>query len=448
MRGSSLNPKQIGALWILSMTMFLSIPLYAVAEQYRSIESIQTAFADQLSREIIPRTSHIENRFSPSRPISKESADNVISWQMDYDGLGGWSQRFDDKIYSRKWNGTEKISYQYTQSGTVPMSHLDNDATTTHMQYLSAVYSEYGGAVYKASVLKAMDMILYMQHEDGAWGEMYPVQTGSSQFENHSTINDEVHYNNMSMFQKILKNEYPFNSDLFNSTYKQKIKASYDKALDFVIKSQLKKADGTPTLWAGKYETNTYKPRWSRHFEPPEIMTTESIMILYHLVSIPDKTDDIKESIYYGAMWLNEYVRMNTEYRAKESPYFFSKSGAKMWYRFHDIESGTGIFAESTKIVNDINNLSEERRHGYTWATNTGSLLYDETVKFLINYVEPVIEPVPVIEPEPEPVLEPEPVIEPDPEPVLEPEPVIEPEPEPERELKGPPAGKGWRRFR
>ena len=412
-----------GVLGLLVTALFMSGSLATYANEETNVNKVTPAkiqaLADHLSNEVPQRTSHVADKFTTKYSISKTIADYVISWQMDYEGLGGWSKRFDDRIYSRKWNGTEKISYQYTQSGTVPMSTLDNDATTSHIQYLAAVYSEYGGAAYKSSVLKAMDTIFHMQHEDGAWGEMYPVQTGSSQFENHSTINDQVHFNNMSMFQKILNNEYPFNSDLFNSTYKQKIKASYDKALDFVLKAQLKKVDGTPTLWAGKYETNSYKPRWARHFEPPEIMTTESIMILYHLISIPDKSHDIKESIYYGAMWLNEYARMNTEYRVKESPYFFSKSGAKMWYRFHDIESGNGIFAESSKILNDIMSLSEERRHGFGWATDTGSLIYDETAKFLISYGEPE----PVIEPKPEPELEPEPVVEPEPQPQPEPQP-------------------------
>ena len=66
-----------------------------------------------------------------------------------------------------------------------------------------------------------------------------------------------------------------------------------------------------------------------------------------------------------------------------------------MWYRFHDIETGRGIYAVNNKIIDDIMDLPVERRHGYGWATNTGDLLYDRLAEFHANTMDQVLTKVP-----------------------------------------------------
>jgi PelA/Pel-15E family pectate lyase len=394
-----------GAVWLLVLSICISaIPFTSFAASTSDPEAKMTALADHLTREI--RVSQVANTYSAGRSISTSTADNVVSWQLDYNGLGGWSKNFDDRIYSRKYNGSEAQSYQTTQNKTVYLSTLDNDATTSHMQYLAAVYGQHGGDRYRTSVRKAMDMILHMQNSNGGWPEMYPEQTwAGSDFENHSTINDDVHYRVMSMMQKILNNQYPFNNNVFDAAYKQKIQASYDKGLDFLIKAQLKKNDGTPTLWAAKYNKSNYTPMWARHFEPPVINNRESQMILFFLLSVPNKSVEVKKAIYYGAMWMHENVTMNLEYRWQTSPYFFNKSGAKLWYRFQDPNTGRAVYAENNKTLSSIMDLSTERRHGYGWATNLGYQICDATGAFLSSYKDQsgTQQPAPQPQPEPQP---------------------------------------------
>jgi PelA/Pel-15E family pectate lyase len=427
-----------GVALLLALGICLSVaPLESFAASTSDPEAKMTALADHLTREI--RVSQVANTYSAGRSISTSTADNVVSWQLDYNGLGGWSKNFDDRIYSRKYNGSEAQSYQTTQNKTVYLSTLDNDATTSHMQYLAAVYGQHGGDRYRTSVRKAMDMILHMQNSNGGWPEMYPEQTwAGSDFENHSTINDDVHYRVMSMMQKILNNQYPFNNNVFDAAYKQKIQASYDKGLDFLIKAQLKKNDGTPTLWAAKYNKSNYTPMWARHFEPPVINNRESQMILFFLLSVPNKSVEVKKAIYYGAMWMHENVTMNLEYRWQTSPYFFNKSGAKLWYRFQDPNTGRAVYAENNKTLSSIMDLSTERRHGYGWATNLGYQICDATGAFLNSYKDVPLLPAPAPEPEPVPEV-PAPAPAPEPEPVPEvPAPAPAPEPEPVPEVPAP----------
>lgn len=343
----------------------------------------QRELVQHLSREVPPTTQHVADSYEPSREVSIKTADFVVSWQMDYEGLGGWSKNFDDRIYSRKWDGEEPISHTFTRDNQLPTSSIDNDATTSHILYLAAVYDQYGGEKYKQAIHKAMDMILHMQHEEGSWGEMYPEQTyETSLFENRGTILQKVHYNNMSLFQKVLMNTYPFDNDLFDTAYKERIQESYDKGLEFIIKSQIKQ-QGTLAGWAGKYDEKNYEPIWARSFEPPAIAGFDTAMILFHLLSIEEKNDDVIQAIYYGVMWMYENVTLDMEYRSTTHPYFFEVSGMKMWYTFHDLETNEGIYAFEGEILQDIMDLPEERRHGYGWATERGFQIYDETLRYL-----------------------------------------------------------------
>ncbi len=346
----------------------------------------QKELVEYLSKEIPSKTRHVEDKYIPSRDVSTQIADYVISWQLDYEGLGGWGKNFDDRIYSRQWNGSEIKSHTYTHDNKVPTSSIDNNATTSHIHYLAAVYGKYGGERYKKSIHKAMDMILHMQHEQGSWGEMYPEQTyGPSRFENRGTILQMVHYNNLSMYQKILNNTYPFNNDLFSEEDKAKIRKSYDKALDFVIKSQVKQ-DGVLTGWAGKYDEEIYQPRWARNFEPPSINAFDTAMILFHLISIPDKSDEITNAIYHGNMWMYNTVKLDMEYRSQEPPFFHTAPGMKMWNKFIDIQTNEGIYAAHSKILHHISELPVERLYGYGWASERGFQFYEVTDAFLRSH--------------------------------------------------------------
>ena len=405
------------------------------------------ALVDHLTREVPKRTSHVRDAYVPKHNVSRTIANYVLSWQMDYEGLGGWSKNFDDRIYTRNWNGSESKSYTFTQGNTVPTSSIDNDATIPEIQYLAAVYGKYGGDAYKNAVRKATDMILHMQHEEGSWGEMYPEQTwGPSSFENRGTILQMVHYHVMSMYQKILTNTYPFNNDIFDAAYKQEIQKSYDKALDFLIKSQVEQ-NGVLTGWAGKYDESSYKPIWARSFEPPAINTFDTGMLLFHLISIPDKSEEVVNAIYHAAMFMHDTAMVDMRYTHNSSPYFVSAPGRTVWYKYLEFGTNRGIVAENRNIFYSVSDLSAERISGYGWGSDRGYQFYEETAKFLANYQPPVTEPEPV-EPEPEPVEpepEPEPVEpEPEPEPV-EPEPEPEPvEPEPEQEPLEPEPEQGY----
>lgn len=347
------------------------------------LTGLQREMVEYLSMEIPKKTQHVENKYTPSHEVSTETADYVISWQMDYEGLGGWSKNFDNKIYTRKWNGSETKSYTFTQDNKVPTSTIDNDATTSHIQYLAAVYGRHGGERYKKSIHKAMDMILHMQHEQGSWGEVYPEQTWApSSFENRGTILQMVHYNNLSMFQKILSNTYPFDNDLFSDEDKAKIQKSYNKALDFVVKSQVNQG-GMLTGWAGKYDEEIYQPRWARNFEPPSINAFDTAMILFHLISIPDKNDEITNAIFYGTMWMHNTVKLDMEYRSQEPPFFHTAPGMKMWNKFHDLQTNEEIYASHNHILHQISELPAERQYGYGWASERGFQFYEVTDAFL-----------------------------------------------------------------
>jgi len=364
------------------------------------ISAEQEAMVDYLIANV--SSSHRGQPFSPPATVSTTNANHLLTWQMDgsgsgtwgtkgspdHNGIGGWSKDFNDRIYSRDWDGSEQITKSW-RSGTTTnengTSTLDNDGTTVPIQFLAAVYGEYGGTAYQDSGWKAIQMIIAMQHNNGSFMESYPamLESASSQYPNQGIINDEVHYNVMQMYRKILNNVYPFDNDFFTTAQKAEIQESYDKALDFLIQAQIQNNLGKRQMWAGNYTAETYTPGWNRHFEPPSNMGLESMMLIFMLLDHTPMTDEIKRAIYYSSLFVYENVLEDTAYRNDTVPYFYSSSGDTTWYRFYELETNTGIFAEDWTIYYDLGDLSSGQRTSYTWGTTLNLALYNTSKTYI-----------------------------------------------------------------
>ena len=73
-----------------------------------------------------------------------------------------------EQEYTKAWNA----------KGDVNQSTIDNNATTTEIQYLARLYQATQKEKYKEGVLKGIQYLLKAQYDNDGWNQFYPRPTG------------------------------------------------------------------------------------------------------------------------------------------------------------------------------------------------------------------------------------------------------------------------------
>jgi len=293
-------------------------------------------------------------------------ADNFISWQMDH---GGWDKKVEEQEKTA-WNGKDRKNKFSGWTGTngEMLGTIDNDATYTQMRHIAAVYREVPDKKYQDSVLKGLDFIFKLQYESGGFAQVYPRRGNYSDM---ATFNDNAMINVLIMLEDMKNKAYPFDSDIIPDDYMVKIEESIDKAIDFILKSQIE-TNGKLTAWCAQHNPTTYAPVKAREYELPSISGSESVAIVKFLIN-QEQTPEIKTAVESAIQWLKDSEVKDMKY-IKNDPngvYFVESKGSSLWYRFYDIETNLPIFSSRDGIKkHNIAEITEERRNGYSWSGN------------------------------------------------------------------------------
>jgi PelA/Pel-15E family pectate lyase len=309
-----------------------------------------------------------EKEFTGNLEEMKKQADHLVSWQMDH---GGWTKSMESE-YSRAWDGKEPRSKQLGPNG-VETGTIDNSATITQIRQIAEVYKQTKDEKLKESVLKGIDFLLNMQYETGGWPQVYPERTlnpsSSVFYSNFVTFNDNAMINVLDLFDDILNTSYPFDDSLINEEYRQKMEASIDLGIDYILKSQIK-VDGKLTAWCAQHDPVTYEPQHARAYEHPSISGSESVGIVRYLMSRPEQTPEIQAAVRGALSWFDEVKLEGIRYVSRDpnAVYFVEDPGSVTWYRFYEIGTNTPIFSGRDGVIkHTIQEIEEERRNGYSW---------------------------------------------------------------------------------
>ena len=117
---------------------------------------------------------HLAPKFNDAFFRTEEAqriGDNVLLYQQV---TGGWPKNIympaelTEQEYTKAWNA----------KGDVNQSTIDNNATTTEIQYLARLYQATQKEKYKEGVLKGIQYLLKAQYDNGGWPQFYPRPTG------------------------------------------------------------------------------------------------------------------------------------------------------------------------------------------------------------------------------------------------------------------------------
>ena len=297
-----------------------------------------------------------------------DQATYAVSWQLDN---GGWDKDYYLHI-SRAWDGSEdKITEGWTASGK-DLGTIDNNGTYSEMRLIAEAYrlstDETQKQLFLDSFSKAFAFLQDLQYPTGGFAQVYPRR---GNYSDYVTFNDDAMVNVLRLLQDIVKQNYPFDQGgIADSATQQLASTMLAKGVDYILDSQIV-VNGTKTAWCAQHHPTTYAPVKARDYEHPSISGSESVGVVKFLLTLVDNAK-AQSAAKAAIAYLDSVKLENTAYDATTAPYFFTKEGETIWYRFYEIGTNKGIFSDySGKIFYDVAEIDPDRRTGYNWCVDT-----------------------------------------------------------------------------
>ncbi len=316
---------------------------------------------------------------------ARRIADIVVSFQTP---AGGWSKNLNLADHVRRPGEGFAPDNLSTLPGPAdfdaprqPQWHyvgtLDNDATTTEMRFLAKVAAaspEHAGP-YRESFLRGLEYLLAAQYPNGGWPQVWPLEGG---YHDAITYNDGAAVKTLELLQDAAggRDEFGFVPE----SARQKAAAATSRGIDCILATQIVH-DGRRTVWAQQHDALTLQPVAARNYEPPAQSGSESATVMLFLMRQPQPSAAIVEAVHSAAEWLRKTAIDGKAYRnTPEGRRLVAvPGGPAIWARFYEIGSDRPVFGDRDKTIHDdVNEISAERRNGYSWYNSAPQQALDE----------------------------------------------------------------------
>lgn len=299
----------------------------------------------------------------------REIAENVLLHQRDN---GGWPPNWDPARIIPDAERTE-IERQRADKDT----SLDNRTSYTHLTYLAHAYSHTGDERRLAGCLRGIEFLLAAETPRGLWPHSYPSQRG---YHPHITFMDDVTIGALRTVEKIGLGQPPF--EFVPQPLRERCQQAHERGRELLLALQVRDPEGRLTVWAGQYDEQTLLPCQGRTFEPPSLVSGESVGVVRYLMST-DRSDPKVQAAIDGAVeWFRRSaIRGLRIDRVPIDPLRFPNHTAKfdaievadpaappVWARFYDLVTNEPLMANRDgTIVHRLADVEIERRTGYAW---------------------------------------------------------------------------------
>ena len=245
---------------------------------------------------------------------------------------------------------------------------FDNGATTDELRLLARAYTIRAEPKYERAFDRGLKCILDTQYDNGGW----PQIPKSSGYHRHITFNDGAMFRLMTFLRDIGNNKdnhYRFvkQRDRFRA-----LKA-FDQGIQCILDCQIR-VDGELTAWCAQHDEKTLEPRGARVYEHVSISGGESAEIACLLMSVPNPTKRIQDSVRGVVQWFSKSAIVGYRYdRSNGTRKLVGDSKSTVWARFYDIRTNRPIFSGRDGVIKyDVAEIEPERRNGYAWYVTSG----------------------------------------------------------------------------
>ena len=273
--------------------------------------------------------------------IAAREAGRALAWGQSKQG--GWDHRVDvSKLISTSVKPERK-----DRNNT-----FDDNITQGALTFLINLDEVLQEEWLTESITLGINFIFESQFHNGAWPQWYPLIGG---YHDCYTFNDNS-INDCIRVMLLAHKKYG----------KEKYLESALRGGDFIINSQIAEPQSG---WAQQY-SHDMKIVWARAFEPPAVCSVVTARNIRTLVELNLYTKDVKflAPIPSAIKWLES-----------------SKLDDNLWARLYELGSNRPIYGDrDSKIHFTLEEISEERREGYSWQSGFGV----KSVIFFYNKVK------------------------------------------------------------
>ena len=149
-------------------------------------------------------------------------------------------------------------------------STIDNNATTTEIEYLSRLYLATQKEKYKEGVLNGIQYLLKSQYENGGWPQFYPRPKG---YYVQITYNDNAMVRVMNQLRSIYEKKAPYT--FLPDNICEQARNAFNKGIECILKTQVRQ-NGELTVWCAQHDRVTLEPCKARAYELPSLSGQES----------------------------------------------------------------------------------------------------------------------------------------------------------------------------
>jgi PelA/Pel-15E family pectate lyase len=306
---------------------------------------------------------------------ARRIADIVVSFQTP---AGGWSKNLDMTNHPRapgesftttnrsRFPGRADFDLTPANRGDY-VGTFDNNATTTQLRFLAKVITAGTNqpTAYRKAFLRGLDYIFAAQYPNGGWPQVWPLQGG---YHDAITYNDDAMLNVLALLRDISATNRDFG--FVPKKYRARAAASFQRGLACVLATQIV-VDGRRTVWCQQHDPLTLQPVSARNFEMPSQAGGESANLALFLMEQPAPGPEIVASVNAAAAWFEKAKIYGLAYKFdqdKKRRLIAAPDSGPIWARDYQIGTDRPIFGDRDKSIHDdVNEISEERRNGYSW---------------------------------------------------------------------------------
>jgi PelA/Pel-15E family pectate lyase len=321
-----------------------------------------------------------------------KDAHNIITWQV---ADGGWSKNIDMVSKPRApgdlYDADNENRFPDLADFDKPVdpswhyiATLDNDSTWMQIRFLArvatallAAHRDADAVPICASVQRGVEYLLDSEYPNGGWPQVWPLE---GTYHDTITINDDAMTHAVEILNDVAEGaaDYKF----LPAAMVKRAAPAAQRGIDCLLKLQIVE-NGVKTAWAQQYDALTLEPASARNYEMPSLTSDESFPVVEFFMSLPNPTPAEVAAVHAACAWFVKVEIFGFRYGSGNFMADRSSTGGRklvavegagpIWSRYYQIGTDKPIFGDRDKTIHDdVNELSLERRNGYSWYNTEG----------------------------------------------------------------------------